>query len=92
MHNDSELWQSFCQAGMLLGELRPYGVEIGLTSPSGLKFPYHLAQVLRMAPGTFGPAMPVQLEDKKGHGQMLFRQGLHADGRTAIFQQRYAPA
>ena len=86
-------WQPFCQAGMLLGELRPYGVEIGPSSPNGLKYPYHLQKLLAMQPGTFGKVEQVLLdvEQSPGSGRMLFRQGLHKDGWTAIFQQRYLP-
>ena len=86
-------WQPFCQAGMLLGELRPYGVEIGPSSPNGLKFPYHLQKLLAMQPGTFGKVEQVliDVEQSPGSGLMLFRQGLHKDGWTAIFQQRYLP-
>jgi hypothetical protein len=93
---------------MLKGELEPFGVQIGPTSPSGLKFPYHLQNLLKMDPGSFGPVHRVPLDPAKSHvdssgkqdevkdaamgGVMLFRQGLHANGWTAIFQQQYVPA
>ena len=81
-------WQPFCQAGMLKGELAEYGVQIGPTPPTGLKFPFHLQKLLKMTPGAFGPVETVPLE--RGNGSMLFRQGLHPNGWVAIFQQRYA--
>jgi hypothetical protein len=84
-------WQEFCQAGMLKGELEPYNISIG-PKTTGLKFPYHLQKLLKMTPGTFGPVEHVLLESEAGNGRMLFRQGLHADGWTAIFQQRFIPA
>ena len=46
-----------------------------------------------MQPGTFGKVEQVliDVEQSPGSGLMLFRQGLHKDGWTAIFQQRYLP-
>ena len=85
-------FQPFCQAGMLKGELEPFGILIGPKSPTGQKFPYHLQQLLKMEPGSFGPVEHVLLENERGNGRMLFRQGLHANGWTAIFQQRFIPA
>jgi hypothetical protein len=85
-------WQPFCQAGMLKGELGEYGVKIGPTSPTGLKFPFHLQELLRMQPGTFGPIEHVLLGGEIGYGRMLFRQGLHPNGWVAIFQQRFIAA
>eukprot|EP01043_Picozoa_sp_COSAG02_P056271 COSAG02_NODE_6650_length_3436_cov_3.932673_4_plen_248_part_01 len=69
-------FQPFCQPGMLKGELEPFGVQIGPKSPTGLKFPYHLQQLLKMKPGSYGPVEHVLLENERGNGRMLFRQGL----------------
>lgn len=88
--NRTSDFQPFCQAGMLRGEMAPYNVQIG--PGTATPFPYHLQKVLKMAPGTFGPVSYVLLSGQKGDGRMLFRQGLHADGWTAIFQQRFIPA
>eukprot|EP01051_Picozoa_sp_SAG22_P004765 SAG22_NODE_264_length_13353_cov_34.575298_1_plen_978_part_00 len=86
-------FQPFCQAGMLKGELALFGVEIGPSSETGLRFPFHLQQLLKMQPGTFSPVESVLLRSgQQKNGRMLFRQGLHANGWVAIFQQRFVTA
>jgi len=83
--------QPFCQAGMLKGELKPFGVDIGPGSVPFLPFPFHLQKLLKRKPGSFGPSVSIPVQVKTGNATMVFRQGLASDGRTAIFQQLYVP-